>query len=484
MPERTYAIDIITRWKRANPKAAQDVTDRLNKLAVQYLETRRAIRVLNTDEEKRAVLTRLVTGEYEKEKEAIVRSTYGGRMYYNAQKELGRLQEQNSVRMKEWGKTINRVGYRIGWLSFRMVIMGRILTNYMVQPIKWMLREMGNWESGVNKMVEGLAILQATGLDTGGVFDSLLTPESISKIVEAGMLIQGAMGAIYAVMMNIAADIAPILAPAIIEIAGAFAAIWEDNKDVLLPMLQTLIDEILPPLISLIQELGPILITSFVQGLTYAVPALQLIIAVMTPWLPILAGILGFLIPFAPLIMLLGTAMFFLSPILNVIGILMGVMAGVAPALAAGFTALSGGIASIGGAVTATIGGWLVLIGVLTAVSIAVWSIVAAVAFFTGQWESFTGGIANVIDSIAGMLHGTQEAGMAMDDLSNKTITPEIHPGYNPEDYESGYGGAHTQDISIQEFNLNIENVENIDDLEGAIETTPGDVAGALGRRF
>lgn len=479
-------IEIITSWIEQHPDVKEKIQEKLVSLDSTYSKVRNSIRGMGLDEKQQTAMIEGANQARDKDRESLIRQDREANALMKSYDQFNKVFESGSERMKRWGKSIGRVGYRIGWLSFRLVIMGRLLTQQMVKPIQWMIRELGNWEQSITKMVTGLAMLQASGLGASDALMELMSPESIRGLVESGMMIEGAMGALYAVFMSIASELAPIVAPAIVAVADALLALWQENKDELLPMLQALVDDLLPPLLRLITELGPVLISSFVTGMGYAIKGVVFIVDALTPFLPLIAGIIGFLLPFAPLLMLAGTAMFFLSPLLTTIAMVFGVLSGFLPAVGGGLTVVAGGVKAVGLAATASLGGLGMLSIALIAVSIAVWSIVAAVAFFTGQWEMFTGGIADVVDSIAGLVHGVQDAGSEIDALNNKVVTPQIHPGYETGDYETGYGGAGFEEQTnyIDTININIDNVENIEDIGTAIEEVPIKTTRSISARF
>jgi len=310
-------------------------------------------------------------------------------------------QKAAGATLNKWSKSLMVAGWRIGWLSFRLVFVGKMLMRWLMVPVKKTIDILTNWEKGLDKVAMTLGLLEAQGMASGDMTKFLT--ETMEKLPGVGLEFQAAMGALESVLIGIAVDIGPTLSATLLELAEAFLDVWNEVSPVLIPALQELKDTVLPPLLDLIRDMGPALVMSFVSGLRTAIPMLVGFLYILKPILPVIAGIIGFLMPFAPLLILVGTALYFLSPILIAVALVFKGLAFVLPVFAGGLKAVGIGLGAMAATGSVAIPILLTLSVAALAVAGAIIAVVAAVAFLTGQWGTFTDGVAKVVGALGSL---------------------------------------------------------------------------------
>jgi hypothetical protein len=180
----------------------------------------------------------------------------------------------------------------------------------------------------------------------------------------------------------------------------------------------------------------------------------------------------------------IGTALYFVSPILTIVAAAMGGLGAIMPLFAGGLTTIAPALATFGAAATAVIPFLLTITAVALGFAAAIFAIAAAIALVSGNWEYFTAGIGNIVDSLGGLVSGVTAAN---EELAETAKIPEIPPGTQPGDYESNYEGSgwsgYGQEVNVDQIQVNIENVTSDVDLEDVTDSVTDGVSEGVRRR-
>jgi len=377
-------VRMILQWLEANPGTYKSVKDKVDALSVATKRAAAAVlHGVSADRERDKILdaTKSTHADY---LNVIMRSIPGYKMAEDIQKRLDAQTESERKAREESIKTwkrhshqITTAGMRIGWLGYRLVMMGRIMTRYIMQPVNQVINLLKNWQKTMSDVAYTIGILTYTGM---GSTDMLATlRDTLTKLPAAGLQIQAAFGAIEGVLATIGVALAPIVADVLIQLADAFLKVWNAVSPTLIPALEQMANSVLPTLISLIEDVGPAIIAGFVEGLQISVPLIIELMNAARPLLPLLAKLAGILLPFAPILMAVGMAFFFISPILMTIGTLVGWLAPLVGVLGTSFSSLLAPLAAIAAAVIVGITVFLLLKDIIGPIPAAIIAITAAI---------------------------------------------------------------------------------------------------------
>ena len=394
MSAREARIQLILEWLEKHPGVASRVEDKLRSLIGVYGNASRRIREVVTDKERLGKALNIAKQLFAEEKAKIVPSTRSHQFFSEV---IRRLTEEEaraakshvtlSQRVGRLGRALTRAGYRLGWFAFRTIVVGRILLNWMLKPIKKGLGTLLRWEQSVEAAASALGLLGATGLLTAQAQERL--EKAIDVVSEAGIKVQGTMQNLQATIALIAAEAIEPLLPYINQLVDALYEVWESVKNDVIPALADFARDVVPTVISILREVGPAFIKAFVDGVRMAVPMILGLIKALEPLIPLVAKIIGFLMPFAPLMIAIGTAAYMLSPILTGLGSVLQLVA------------MNSMLAAVTGkGLIATLGGLLGALGPLLPIIAAVAGAIAGiiliiqhwseiVSFFQGVWEAF-----------------------------------------------------------------------------------------------
>lgn len=182
------------------------------------------------------------------------------------------------------GKSLADMGFRLGWLGYRLAAMGRMILRAAVGPIQQMIGTMNKWDQAMETIATGLGLQEAGMGDTGRSAEELI--DLLGKMPEVGMAVQTAVAGIAIAFMQIAVD----NAPALISI---------------LESVRTIVDN---------------LASGFAVGLVDGIASVLSFVADLSGhlgWLaPIMGKIFSVLVILAPAFIGLGSALFFIGPAL------------------------------------------------------------------------------------------------------------------------------------------------------------------------
>lgn len=402
MSAREARIQLILEWLEKHPGVASRVEDKLRSLIGVYGNASRRIREVVTDKERLEKALGIAKQLFAEEKAKLVPSTRSHRFFSEVIRRLtkdeAKAAKQHmtlSQRIGRLGRALTRAGYRLGWFAFRTIVVGRILLNWMLKPIRKGLGTLLRWEQSVEAAASALGLLAAAGLLNAESQERL--EKAIGVVSKAGIKLQGTMANLQATIALIAAEAIEPLLPYINQLIDALYEVWESVKDEVIPVLIEFAQDVVPAVISILRDVGPAFIKAFVDGVRTAVPMILSLIKALQPLIPLAAKIIGFLMPFAPLMIAVGTAAYMLSPILTGLGSILQLVAMNSMLAATTGTGLIGTLGGLLGALTP-------LLPIIAAVAGAIMGIILIiqhwseiVSFFQGVWESLTSALQPVM---------------------------------------------------------------------------------------
>jgi len=265
-------------------------------------------------------------------RDGLRKAGYEGEIFGKSLNEIGRDFEREKL-AKDFSKlakgisgAFSNVGKQMSWFGFRLTMMGRSITRGLAKPVNKSIQYFQNWDKTINQVGTSMGYLAASGLLTGQ--RAAYMTDAMMKLPKVGMMLQGVMGAVAALFVNLGSDIIPMIVPPILDFIDALNELWSVNKSKVIPVIQTLIDGVFPSLISIIKDFGGIIIESLGWGLKVGIGFMDGFIEAAKPLIPTLAGIGGVIIGLAPLMSNLGTLLFSVSVPLQASGYAFGALAG------------------------------------------------------------------------------------------------------------------------------------------------------------
>jgi len=392
MSAREARIQLILEWLEKHPGVASRVEDKLRSLIGVYGNASRRIKEVITDKERLEKALNIAKQLFAEEKARLVPSTRSHQFFSEV---IRRLTEDEaraakshvtlSQRVGRLGRALTRAGYRLGWFAFRTIVVGRILLNWMLRPIRKGLGTLLRWEQSVEAAASAMGLLYASGLLTAESQGRL--EEAIGKVSEAGIAVQGTMQNLQATIALIAAEAIEPLLPYVNQLVDALYEVWESVKDKVIPVLTDFARDVVPTVMSILRDVGPEFIKAFVDGVRVAVPMILSLIKALQPLIPLAAKIIGFLMPFAPLMIAVGTAAYMLSPILTGLGSILQLVAMNSMLAATTGTGLIGTLGGLLGALTPLLPVIAAVAGAIIGIILIIQHWGEIVAFFQGVWE-------------------------------------------------------------------------------------------------
>jgi len=253
--------------------------------------------------------------------------------------DFARAVEENEERLEYLGRRIGRTGWRLSWMAYRLLMMGRIVTRWFTRPLREALQRLVAWERQLDLTSTALALLAATGRLTAEEEQRLI--DLMGEIVEVGPQVAGEWAKLQASFMRMAVEVGPQVANALSTISKfldeEITPILEEHGGVIEDLVVALEQDWLPILSVIAEEAIP----PFLEGLREGVPILTGFFDALLPFITPLAQLAGLLAPLAPLLTTVGIAFYFLTPIMQGIAFILGGLPAVIRAVSAAFTLLA-----------------------------------------------------------------------------------------------------------------------------------------------
>jgi len=180
-------------------------------------------------------------------------------------------------------KNVKNLGFSLGWFGYRLSVLGRMILRSAIDPVKQMAGMLSGWESGLNDIGMALA-LQRAGISETAMSNEELA-ETMRRLPQEGLVFQGTMAGLQAVMSDLAIRAGPAL-------NRLFLALGE-----------------------LMKGIGGEIIVSMIHGFANAIEFVTYLGNKFT-WLgPVLGRLMAGLAAVSPLLITMGAAMFMLGPL-------------------------------------------------------------------------------------------------------------------------------------------------------------------------
>lgn len=326
MATRQRRLEIVIAWMQQHPGVVRSVRSQLRSLAGSYGFLKTQSDKLNLTTEEQAVYFGALKQTYDEMRVRAGASAQTVSMLNKTMQATTKVIKEQDESGKGLTKGMGRMGFRLGWLGYRMASMGRMILKAAIGPLKQMLGTLRDWEKGI----ESIAV--ALGLQEAGLGDTGKSAEELRKILagipKTGMEVQTAFGGVQAAMWAMAQE----AAPALIDIMHAIQDI--------------------------IESVGTAFIVSLAEGIGSALKAGGALLKTLKPFMPLLGKLFAVLVVLSPVLIAMGTAMFLLTPLMIAGSLGLGAMTIGVGGLTIALGPLLLAIVAIGAAITLVIVFW------------------------------------------------------------------------------------------------------------------------------
>lgn len=339
-----------------------------------------------------------------------------------AQQRAYRQWEKDIAQKFRWAKTMGQVGVRLGWLGYRMTMMGRVMQSYFYKPVQDAIGALVQWDKTLEDQITAFAYLEAYGMNTAA--STKYFGETIDTLIEQGPRFQAAWLGLQAVLQSFAIRLLPTFTENVRQLMEKLIEMWPVLEVKLRPALEKLATETIPNLIMKLPELIPAFI-ALIDVLPEVVAAIGALVSSISPDVIAWFGrMIGVLVGLTPAMMAFGVALYFISPLLMAINTAMDIMhklitSKVVVALALKIAAHYGHAAALSTDTAAQVANtsaqvantaakipavpitWA-LAAATAAVMAAIIAVVVAILIFTGKLGVFLSGVQAMMDIMTG----------------------------------------------------------------------------------
>lgn len=285
MATRQRRLEIVIAWMQQHPGVVRNVQTQLRSLAGSYGFLRRNVGQLNLTQAEQATFMEQLTTAYQQMRVAAgARTATTVKLLNKALQGTTKAIQEGTAAGGGIAGAFRRMGFRVGWLGFRLAILGRMILRMAIQPIKGLHKTILDWETGIENAALALA-LQAAGMGEAGMSAEELRATMLA-IPEAAFAVKTAMLGLQTTWMQLAVDNAPAL----------------------IAILSTLQD--------ILEGTGGVIITSMIAALSDVLPLVSGFLNLLKPLAPLLGTISAALLLLSPFLIGIGMAMFMLQPIM------------------------------------------------------------------------------------------------------------------------------------------------------------------------
>lgn len=289
-------LDIMINWMVQNPTVVQSVQKQLIELGDAFQKAKVLImNVIPAGQGQAKVLDKL-GGVLEENTGALLRQADKGyAMADEAVKRYDKDQEKLTKDTQKSSTGFTSMGYRLGWLGFRIAIMGRMIERFGSEPIAKMTGLLKDWEGSLETLAMALGMQEAGLGETGLSAEQLRS--TMMDLITVGPMLQTAWLGLEATWIRLAVDNAPALI------------------------------SILSSLQSMLEGTGGVIITYIVNTVALATAGFAGFVSILGPVAPILGIIIGVLVAISPALIAIGMALFMLQPLIALNTLLHGTWA-------------------------------------------------------------------------------------------------------------------------------------------------------------
>jgi len=362
---------MILTWEEQNPNTPQEFKDNLDSIGRVAMEVGNMLKRFNLSLEEQGEIMKLVS---ERAGQDAQKMLAGHKWQYDyaikaaksldtERERIARADERRAAQEKgifdQWQHRIQGWSRTAGWMGYRLMMMGRVITRWFTGPLQHGQRVLQQWEQTMLTVATGMGLAAIAGRDYSDSLGPLL-----EDLPQLGIESKAAWSVVQSMVAGISTLFAGTSTDAMFMIADSLQAIWDALAEAGVPeAFDEFVKTHLPGLLTAIEEFMPGFATGIIDGLTQMTPLITALLENVDG--EALGRLAGYLLPLAPALTALGIALFFLSPALMILKTLFGILGwGVAAA---------GGGAAAGGAAGAATGAGVVLGGAAGAAAIPVW---------------------------------------------------------------------------------------------------------------
>jgi hypothetical protein len=349
---RDQKISLILAWEEQGGHIPEKTAQKIEAIDKAYASLTGKLAGLGFKGKKLERMQQSLTNVHAEMEAETAKNTVEGEMLGRTFDDQKKRSEAVSKSISKLSYQLGRLGVRMGWMGYRMVTIGRLLLRWVQIPINKILRSLTDWQQSMYNIALALGLMTYYGLGSESMLSQLR--DTILQLPEAGLKVQAAFGALEGLFAAIAVDVAPLLSEAVIELVGVLLDLWTEIKPTVIPMLQTLADELLPRLLNIIEEVGAETAINFITALAEVARLFVDILDILSPLMPLFGKLLGYAVGLSPVLVIAGTALFMFSlplqalsailvifnPLISALAVKLGLVAAPAGAATASIWAL------------------------------------------------------------------------------------------------------------------------------------------------
>ncbi len=383
---------MILSWEEQNPNTPQEFKDNLDKIGITAMEVSNMLKRFNLTLTEQGEIMKGVSARASADAQKMLSGhkwvyDYAIKAAKETDTERERLAAAEERRDKAQGNIFQRMESRVqgwsrtaGWMGYRLMMMGRVITRWFTQPLAAGQKVLINWEQTMMTVATSMGMAAMFGRDYSESLGPLL--EQLPMI---GIEAKAAQASVQAMGAGIATMFSATGTDAMWMFADSLERIWASLETAGVPAaFDEFVKTHLPALLTAIEDFVPGFATGLVTGLEKVTPLLTTLLDNVDG--EALGELAGWLLPLAPALMALGTALFFLSPALKILEVLFGILGwatgSTAAGAAAGGVAGAAGTAGAGAGAVAAIPLWVPVLAALTGGAVGVVIIEALKSIF------------------------------------------------------------------------------------------------------
>jgi len=315
---------LLLTWLEENPEVPVHVRRKLDDLYGSFARTTMMLGKLGIKGREQDAVFRGMQEAYWQTRVKAGQLDPGFRMLTASLDMQSRKAEEGRKRLELFGRALFRAGMRVGWLAYRLVMIGRIVLRWFTDPIRRGISLLKDWERTLVDTAFALGFLASRGYLSAEAQEFML--KVMGKLPEAGMTLQSILALLQTALVYLAAVAVSKLTGGLVRLGETMLRMAERAEPVLLPLFES-INKVLAEISGLIERVGIPALESFVRGILDVVGGIVWLLGVIEPILPHLAYFIGLAAGLSPILIAIGTALYFLSPALMAAGSLLSWLA-------------------------------------------------------------------------------------------------------------------------------------------------------------
>jgi len=215
-------IDILVRWMEEQKEVGNKIVDKLNEISA-------SLEKLNiVSQQSNKTMLYGLSAIYDK----MSRGT-------KVTQRIGESTRNLNRRFDSLGRRISYIGWRLSWMAYRLMMMGRIITRWMLRPVNFAIQSLTNWERSLDTVATTMGLLAATGQLTGERQEFL--QRTLEGLMEVGPKVQGAFQYVQSAMIGLAIEAGEPLSEFFFAIGDLISSLAPMVSEELIPAITELV---------------------------------------------------------------------------------------------------------------------------------------------------------------------------------------------------------------------------------------------------